>query len=233
MEFDVVRLTGAVTRKVEERDHDGRPARVVIAQRTYDADIDEVWDAITNAERIPRWLMPISGELKLGGRYQLEGNAGGEILRCEEPTALAVTWEYGGDVSWLEVQLTATDDGTELTLEHMAHVNEHWGEYGPGAVGVGWDMALVGLGEHLDTGGSITPEESMAWLMSDNGKEFVKLTSAGWGQAAIEAGDDEADARSQAENTRAAYTGETGPSAESADTAPAGPADEPTEPPAR
>ena len=45
-----------------------------------------MWDACTDPERIGRWFLPVSGDLRLGGRYQLEGNAGGEILRCEPPT---------------------------------------------------------------------------------------------------------------------------------------------------
>ena len=44
-----------------------------------------MWDAVTSAERIPRWFLPISGDLRLGGRYQLEGNAGGEVLECAPP----------------------------------------------------------------------------------------------------------------------------------------------------
>ncbi len=56
--------------------------------------IVELWDAVTNAERIPRWFAAITGELKLGGRYQLEGNAGGDITRCDAPTAVDITWEY-------------------------------------------------------------------------------------------------------------------------------------------
>ena len=47
-----------------------------------------LWDACTNAERIPRWFLPVSGDLRLGGRYQLEGNAGGTIERCDPPRSL-------------------------------------------------------------------------------------------------------------------------------------------------
>ncbi len=50
---------------------------MVVARRRYAGAVDEVWDALTNPERIPRWFLPISGELRLGGRYQLTGNAGG------------------------------------------------------------------------------------------------------------------------------------------------------------
>src|SRR6266508_5865410 len=101
MEIDVVGMVGAVRREVEEREHEGRPAHLVVAERRYPAGVEDVWDALTNAERIPRWFLPISGDLRLGGRYQLEGNAGGTITACEPPRHLAVTWEYGGDVSWV------------------------------------------------------------------------------------------------------------------------------------
>ena len=62
---------------------------------TYDAPIEDVWDALTNPERIGRWFLPISGDYRLGGRYQFEGNAGGEIVACERPNRLRVTWVYG------------------------------------------------------------------------------------------------------------------------------------------
>lgn len=41
-----------------------------------------MWDACTDPERIPRWFLPISGDLRLNGRYQLEGNAGGAITEA-------------------------------------------------------------------------------------------------------------------------------------------------------
>jgi len=101
MTQDIAGLIGAVTREVTGREHDGRPARVVRASRTYDTTMDDVWDAITNAERIPRWFLPVSGDLRLGGRYQLRGNASGEITGCNPPRYLSLTWEFGGEVSFL------------------------------------------------------------------------------------------------------------------------------------
>ena len=60
MKIDIAQSIGAVTRTVLEREHNGRPARVIVATRPYDAEITEVWDAMTNAERMPRWFLPIS-----------------------------------------------------------------------------------------------------------------------------------------------------------------------------
>ena len=208
MELDIQRHVGAVTRGVESRIHDGRPANVVIAARTYDTTVEDLWDAITTKERIPRWFLPISGELRLGGRYQLHGNAGGTITRCEPPRAVGMTWEYGGTMSWVEVRLEPTSDGrAHLELEHIAHVDPMWDEFGPGATGIGWDMALAGLANHIETGTAVDPREAMAWLGSENGKEFVRGSSEGWCRAAIAAGTDEAVAKAAAARTTAAYTG--------------------------
>ena len=75
--------------------------------------------------------MPVGGELRLGGRYQFEGNAGGTITACQPPSLLAVTWEFAGDVSWVEV-LVSNDGakGGRLTLAHTSRPSEHWDEYG-------------------------------------------------------------------------------------------------------
>src|SRR5499426_2062413 len=131
MKIDIAATLGAVTRAVASGEHEGRPARVVVATRSYDTDIDDLWDALTNAERIPRWFLPISGDLRLGGRYQLQGNAGGEITRCEPPRHLAVTWEFAGDVSWLSVALSEIClEQTILELEHLAYVDDdRWDRY--------------------------------------------------------------------------------------------------------
>ena len=57
-------------------------------------------------------------------------------------------------MSWLEVKLTPADDGTTLELIHEAHVDpDLWDQFGPGAVGVGWDLALLGLGLYVDSRG--------------------------------------------------------------------------------
>ena len=66
-------------------------------------------------------------------------------------------------------------------LEHTAIVPEdRWGEYGPGAVGVGWDGGLLGLTLHLE-GGSVG--DPMAWQVSEEGRDFFKRSSAAWGEA--------------------------------------------------
>jgi uncharacterized protein YndB with AHSA1/START domain len=210
MRVDVARTVGAVVREVRDVTHDGKPARMVVATRSYDTDLDDLWDALTNGERIPRWFLPVSGDLRLGGHYKFEGNAGGRIERCEKPKLLAVTWENGPMVSWLTLHLSAKGRGAELRLEHTAHVPpEMWDQFGPGAVGVGWDGGLLGLERYLaDAAGFGGPAEGMAWAMSDEGKAFNRACSDAWCAASIASGTDPAAARAAADRTTAFYTGE-------------------------
>ena len=217
--IDVTETINAVQRQVGARMLEAGEARTTTISRVYDAGVEDLWDACTNPERIPRWFLPVSGELRLGGRYQLEGNAGGVIERCDPPHGFAATWEYGGDVSWIEVRLTAEGPSgplsgaeggrrTRFELEHVAHVtDERWAEFGPGATGVGWEMGLMGLGLHLASGGSVNPEEIMAWSASHDGRQFMTMSSQAWCDASIAAGTDSAAAQAAAGRTTAAYTG--------------------------
>jgi len=206
--IDIVREIGAIEREVGTGGHAAGEGRVVRLRRTFDAPVEDVWDALTNPERIGRWFLPISGDYRLGGRYQFEGNAGGEILECERPRRLRVSWVYGevtspADVSELELRLTPSDAGTTLVLEHTAIVpEEFWSTYGPGAVGVGWDGGLLGLSLHLK-GGSIA--DPIAWQLSDEGRAFYALSSEAWGAASLASGVDPADVATMVANTTQFY----------------------------
>jgi uncharacterized protein YndB with AHSA1/START domain len=215
IDIDIAYHVGAIARLVGVRERDGRPARVIAATRDYDTTIDDLWDALTSADRIPRWFLPVSGDLRLGGRYQLHGNAGGEITGCEPPRHLAITWEFGGQVSWVDVRLEENAaGGVRLELEHVAHVPDGmWDQYGPGAVGVGWDQALLGLALHAETGATIDPQEAMAWVMSEQGNGFIRGSSDGWARASIAAGTDADAATAAGARTVAFYTGQPEPSA--------------------
>jgi len=200
----------ATRREVQTRASDGRQAHVVRLTRAYETSMEDLWSACTDAERIPRWLLPISGELRAGGHYQLEGNAGGAITRCDPPRHLAASWEYGGSVSWIELTLTPRSPGvTELVLEHISHVedDEKWATFGPGAVGVGWDLMLKALADHLASGAALDHHHAHEWMASEAGRQFMTHSAQGWMTADIDAGADADRARNAAEQTTAFYTG--------------------------
>ena len=116
--MDYTNAFGAEFRAVEDRTREGQAVRVVVGTRLYATDCNDLWSALTDAERLPRWFLPVTGELELGGRYQLEGNAQGSILRCDPPEALEVTWEFGGNVSWVHVRLAQEQGGSPDTGTH-------------------------------------------------------------------------------------------------------------------
>jgi uncharacterized protein YndB with AHSA1/START domain len=197
---------GAVDRSVER----GEKAVLTIS-RVYPTTVEDLWDACTSAERIPRWFLPVSGELKLGGHYQLEGNAGGTVERCDPPRSFGVTWEFGGEVSWVDVSFEPAGDGARMTLVHTAHVDdERWTEYGPGAVGVGWDGMLHGMALHIASGEAVDMAAAMAWMTSDEGRAFYTDSSELWYAANVASGTPEAEARAAADRTTAAYTAQPG-----------------------
>ena len=207
--IDIARELEAVHREVADRTVPAGDAKAVILEREYDAPIEDVWDALTNPERIGRWFLPISGDYRLGGTYQFEGNAGGEIRECDQPNRLKVTWVYGpvksdADISEVELRLSrASDNRTHFVLEHTAVVpEEFWAMYGPGAVGVGWEGGLLGLELHL-RGGSVG--DPLAWQVSDEGREFNTRSSEAWGDAYRAYGADEDAVATAVANATAFY----------------------------
>ena len=174
-------------------------AHRMLLRRSYDAGVEEVWDALTDAERLKRWFLPVTGDLQLGGHYQLEGNAGGEILACDPPKQFKVTWVYGEatGLSELEVRLTPSGDGTVLELEHVGEVPEDFFKmYGPGATGIGWDLGLLGLREHL--AGREVPRDGAE--KDPTMRKFMTRSGRAWAEAhrAFGAPEDEAAAALEA-----------------------------------
>ena len=214
---DVSKQIDAVTRDLRVTEQDGAPMNVQSLVQTYPASIDDVWNAATTADRITRWFLPVSGELEVGGRYQLEGNAGGEVLACNPPREGAaeyrVTWEMGGGVTWLTVRLTAEGpEQTTFELEHSALTSDipagMWEMFGPGATGVGWDGGMLGLSLHLGAvEGSLSPEEAAAWAATDEGKAFYRGAADAWGKAHIAAGATPEAAAQAADATYGFYIG--------------------------
>jgi len=206
----------AVDRGLDVETRDGEDWRIQTLGQTYRASLDDVWDAVTSAERIPRWFLPISGDLRVGGRYQLEGNAGGVVEACEPPSggvaSYRVTWEFmGGAPAWLTIRLTGqAPEWTRLDLIFEGRAAdvpaEVWDRFGPAATGMGWDSGLLGLALHLAGDASVTPETAQAWVQSDEGARFMRHSADAWAAVHVASGADPGAARAAADATYAMYT---------------------------
>lgn len=146
--IDIARHLSAVHREVTASP-ETETVRVLL-RRSYDAEIDDVWSALTDPERVRRWFLPLTGDLRVGGTFQLHGNAGGDILDCQPPGLLRVT--FGGPTSIVELRLTSDaerDGATVLELDHSVPLEMAGSAAGALYVGPGWDGAVLGLGMFL------------------------------------------------------------------------------------
>ena len=135
-----------------------------------------MWDAFTDTEQIKRWFYPVSGDLQLGGAFQLEGNAGGEIKRCEPPRLLKVT--FGGPTSLVELRLSPDGaDRAVLELEHTVPIDMAMSGAGSLYVGRGWDGAFVALGLYLD---GVLADDPVAAASSPEALELSRESVHAW-----------------------------------------------------
>jgi uncharacterized protein YndB with AHSA1/START domain len=170
---DITSLINDTHREIGSRPIAAGQARSVLMRRSYDAPIEDVWEACTDPNRMNRWFLQVTGDLREGGSYQLEGNASGEILRCEPPRLLAVTWVYPGHpASEVELRLSPGAGGdTVLELEHAIPVDDFPAE--ARGVGPGWEPALFALELYLR--GELPDALASEWRAGEPPPEVVEL----------------------------------------------------------
>jgi uncharacterized protein YndB with AHSA1/START domain len=123
----------------------GRPA--VRFERLLPGTPEEVWSALTDPERIGRWLATVgSGRIEPAGSFELlMGDGPDGVVSCRvtafrPPALLAFTWDYpGGPPSVVRIELRPGAAGTLLVFDHA-------GLAGPGAgYAAGWHAHLDAL----------------------------------------------------------------------------------------
>jgi uncharacterized protein YndB with AHSA1/START domain len=181
----------AVERSMGRRDIPAGSARTAVLKRRYEAPIEDVWHAITTPDRVDRFFLPLTGDLRVGGSYELQGNAGGKILACEAPTLLRLEWtplDGRGYSDQVEVRLAPDGpDATWLELEHasIADVFRNDPETGCYGVGTGWEGPMHYLGEYLR--GVLPDRPSTEWYSFDEAEELRIAGKRGTEWARIEA----------------------------------------------
>jgi uncharacterized protein YndB with AHSA1/START domain len=180
--IDIETPLGAIEREVSTRGtHDGEMVSVLLRRR-YEATAGEVWQAVAEPDRLRRWFTPVTGDLRVGGTFQLEGNAGGEILTCDAPGLLRVT--FGAPTSILALRLAPAGEATLLELEHTVPLELAGSGAGALFVGPGWDSALLALGLFLHGG----VEDPAAVDGSPQGMEFSRRSVDAWAAAVTASG---------------------------------------------
>jgi uncharacterized protein YndB with AHSA1/START domain len=136
---------------IEQRDGQ----HVLVLTRQFRAPVEDVWAAVTEPQRLARWIGSWEGEPESGSvRFSMlfEGDAPAETMTirvCEPPHRLHVTSQVGDQAWLLELELTNADGVTTLTFRQPGVTAEQAGGVGPG-----WDYYLDRL---LDVEAGVDP----------------------------------------------------------------------------
>jgi uncharacterized protein YndB with AHSA1/START domain len=134
-------------------------AGIVRIEDCYDTDIDDLWSAITDPDRLARWFGEVDGELSLGGKFRVHiadaGERTGQVEACDAPQRLLVTtretdesYRRGQgvppfDAAW-DITLTADGDQTTLVIEVKGMPLDKIAFFG-----AGWQMHAENLAAYL------------------------------------------------------------------------------------
>jgi uncharacterized protein YndB with AHSA1/START domain len=132
--------------------------RTLVLRREYPDPIDQVWAALTESDRLARWIGTYTGTGGTGGAVEFtmtgEADAGGEvaasvsvaILECAPPRRLVVDIpENDNDRSW-RVAVTLSDDSGPTVLWFEQHLLDG---LEPADVEAGWNWYFDRLGASL------------------------------------------------------------------------------------
>ena len=133
---------------------------VVRIEDRFDTDVDDLWSALTEPDRLSRWFGDVDGDLHINGQFRLHVTANdldstGRVEACEPPTRLRVTtretdesWRRGAGVPPFDQSVEATlhpdGDGTLLVLEIRGTPLDVIAFYG-----AGWQVHVERLAAYL------------------------------------------------------------------------------------
>jgi uncharacterized protein YndB with AHSA1/START domain len=132
------------------REENGRG--VIHVEDVYPTDIDDMWSAISEPERLKRWLVDVEGDTTIGGSFTARFTSGwegnGRVDVCDAPHRLVVTMSDGGaDETVTEATLTAEGAGTRLVIEERGLPLEEYAGHGSGWQAHIEDLALYLAGK--------------------------------------------------------------------------------------
>ena len=126
---------------------DGRGT--VAVEGLYDTDIDDLWSAITEPERVARWLAVVDGDPGFGDTFHATFTSTWDgLLRvdvCDAPNHLVLTSGVGEpDECVIEARLTAEGDKSRLVIEERGFTLDEYAAHG-----AGWQAHIEDLDAYL------------------------------------------------------------------------------------
>ena len=120
----------------------------VTFDRAYRTDAPDLWNAVTDPDRLARWFAPVSGELVAGGTFTIRFDDGDipacTIESCDAPHGFTWLWPHGGRTSRVRVEVVPDAAGARLRLVHDRLTRSAAPEYA-----AGWQAYVRSLDAHL------------------------------------------------------------------------------------
>jgi uncharacterized protein YndB with AHSA1/START domain len=134
---------------------------LVHVEDVYPTSVEDLWAAITQPERLARWIAEVSGDLVVGGafavRFTSSWEGTGRVDVCEAPHRLVVTTtEEDGGSTELEARISPEGDGARLVVEDRGLPVDEAPDHA-----AGWQVHLEDLGAAL--GGRTRSDWSARW----------------------------------------------------------------------
>lgn len=115
----------------------------------YDTTPEDLWSALTEPDRLARWIVRVDGDLRVGGAIDLAFTSGwsgrGRVDVCERPYRLRITSGDGDDVTVIEAVLMPDGEATRLVVEERGLPSSRLP-----ANGAGWQVHIEDLTAHLE-----------------------------------------------------------------------------------
>jgi uncharacterized protein YndB with AHSA1/START domain len=149
-----IHIVGTIRRTAE-----GKGA--VRMEDVYDTDIDDLWSAVTDPERLTRWIADVHGDLRLGGAihatFTSSWEGPGRIDVCQAPHHLLLTMSPGTDEETvIEATLASEGDKARLVIEERGLPVDVLAGHG-----AGWQAHVEDLTAHLQ--GRTTSDWRTRW----------------------------------------------------------------------
>jgi uncharacterized protein YndB with AHSA1/START domain len=121
----------------------------VRVEDVYDTDIADLWSAVTEPDRLARWIAVVDGDLRVGGRFYATftstAEGPGRIDVCDAPHHLLVTMHMGTDEeAVIEAHLAPEGQRTRLVVEERGLPLDVLYKHG-----AGWQAHIEDLGRSL------------------------------------------------------------------------------------
>lgn len=120
----------------------------LVYEDVYATSIDDLWQAITTRERLARWMVGYTGDLRLGGTWAVAADEGeeswatGTVSECDAPRSFTTTWHATGEEPTdLFVELDEVEGGARMRLVHTGIRSIFYG--------AGWQTYLERLAAHI------------------------------------------------------------------------------------